>query len=143
MHPGLLAQACLLGPGQSGCPDVVVEVGSPDRSIVTTATPAGVGEYPLAREIELCEDPGGHVDRADAAWGLGGPRLVTLTRHITPRSPDINIALSQIDVTRPQGGGFAPSSPAGNQELDQGLPWFRDSVVQDGELFVGEEHHLV
>src|SRR5271166_837165 len=142
MHPGLLGQASLLGPDQSGCPDIGIEIGAPDRSIVTTTTPARIGEHPLAREIEFGQDARSHIDSADAAPGLGWPQLVTLTGHVAPRSPDVDGALTQIDVARPQCGSLAPPAAGGNQELHQELSWFGDSVEQDGELVMGEEHHL-
>ena len=37
------------------------------------AAPAGVGEHPLAGQIELGQGVGRHVDRTDAALGLSGP----------------------------------------------------------------------
>src|SRR4029077_7888932 len=120
MHPGLFGEALAFGPRPSRLPHIGVEVMGPDRSIVSTTAPTRIGDHPLPRHVELGQDTGRHVNRSDAAAGLGWPQLVTLTGHIAPRSPDVDGALSQIDVTGPQGGGFSPSSATGNQEFDQG-----------------------
>src|SRR3954464_2031319 len=142
MQPGLFGEALAFGPGPSRLPDIGVEVMGPDRSIVTTTAPTRIGEHPLPRQVELGQDAGSHVNGSGAAPGLGWPQLVTLTGHIAPRSPDVDGALSQIDLTGPQGGGFSPPSATGNQEFDQGLPRFGHTRQQNGELLVGQEDHL-
>src|SRR4029077_19087878 len=81
MHPRSFGEAIVFGPRPSRLPDIGVEVMGPDRSLVTTTAPTRIGEYPAPRQVELGQDAGRHVNRSDAAAGLGWPQLVTLTRH--------------------------------------------------------------